>query len=160
MENKNNSIYRELLQQQEAFHQKNVKSIRTGIKCVIFVPLFFLALVFLTDSNKVIFLTLWIISMFIISAYLIYIEYMDFQVQELIAKITQNAGTDAKPLIGGKIDEFESSVLELLKQWEESLPPRKRIEELLSARRLSLSGEQKDKLLTQIPEKEEEEKHP
>lgn len=157
MENKYETIYHELIQQQERIHQKNKKNIQTGIKCVIFVPLFFLALVFLTDSNKVVFLTLWIISMFAISVYLIYIEYMDFQIQELIAKITQNKAPETKPLLNSNIDEFETSVLDILKQWEESLPPRKNIEELLAMRRLALSGELKEKLHSRISEKGEEE---
>lgn len=157
-ENKYEKIYQELLLWQEKFHHQNQKNIKNGIKCVIFVPLFFLALVFLTDSGKVVFLTLWIISMFLISTYLIYIEYLDFRVQQLVAQISQNTQLETQSLIGDGIDEFEASVLEILKQWEESLPPRKKIEDLLTMRRLALSNDLKEKLQTLIPENPSESK--
>lgn len=162
MEKENNNtfeaIYQELMLQQESFHRQNQRKIKNGIKCVILIPLFFLALVFLTDSGKVVFLTLWIISMFLLSAYLIYVEYMDFRIQELVAKISRNTKPETHTLIGDGIDEFEASILEILKQWEESLPPRKKIEDLLSMRRLALSDELKEKLQILIPEKDNENK--
>lgn len=127
-------LYFELIQQQEAIHRQNQKHIRNGIKYIIFIPLIFLALAFFTESGKVIFLTLWIVSMFLLSAYLIYIEYLDFQVQERIAKISENESLERQSLIGNRLDEFEESVLDILKEWEESLPPRKKIEDLLKKR--------------------------
>ena len=127
-------LYFELIQQQEAIHRQNQKHIRNGIKYIIFIPLVFLALAFFTESGKVIFLTLWIVSMFLLSAYLIYIEYLDFQVQERIAKISENESPERQSLIGNRLDEFEENVLDILKEWEESLPPRKKIEDLLKKR--------------------------
>ena len=127
-------LYFELIQQQETIHRQNQKHIRNGIKYIIFIPLIFLALAFFTESGKVIFLTLWIVSMILLSAYLIYIEYLDFQVQERIAKISENESLERQSLIGNRLDEFEESVLDILKEWEESLPPRKKIEDLLKKR--------------------------
>lgn len=127
-------LYFELIQQQEAIHRQNQKHIRNGIKYIIFIPLVFLALAFFTESGKVIFLTLWIVSMFLLSAYLIYIEYLDFQIQERIAKISENESLERQSLIGNRLDEFEENVLDILKEWEESLPPRKKIEDLLKKR--------------------------
>ena len=72
--------------------------------------------------------------MFLLSAYLIYIEYLDFQVQERIAKISENESLERQSLIGNRLDEFEESVLDILREWEESLPPRKKIEDLLKKR--------------------------
>lgn len=136
MERENNyeKLYQEMLQYQNELHLQNQKHIRNGIKCVIFIPLIFLALVFLTDSGKVVFLTLWIISMFLLSAYLIYIEYLDFQVQELVAKMSRNQNLETKALIGDGLDDFESNILDILKEWEDSLPPRRKIEDIIRSR--------------------------
>ena len=65
------------------------KRIRTGIQCLIWIPLVFLALLFLTESEKVIFLLLWVVSLFIISGYLIYIEYIDFRAQERLHRFNR-----------------------------------------------------------------------
>ena len=56
------------------------------------VPLFFLALLFLTGSNKVIFLILWIVSLFALSIYLIVVEYMDYNLQEKIMELKGEEG--------------------------------------------------------------------
>ncbi len=136
MENqdKYEKLYHELIQQQQEIHCQNQKHIKNGIKYIIFIPLVFLALAFFSENGKVIFLTLWIVSMFLLSAYLIYIEYLDFQIQERIAKISENELSEAQSLIGGRLDEFEENVLDILKEWEESLPPRKKIEDILKMR--------------------------
>ena len=39
------------------------------------------------DSSKVVFLVLWIVSLFTISAYLIYVEYMDYTLQERLTEL-------------------------------------------------------------------------
>ena len=60
-------------------HQNNKAKIRYGIFVLIFVPIAFLILMFLVpDSSKIIFLVLWIVSLFAISAYLIAAEYADY----------------------------------------------------------------------------------
>lgn len=42
---------------------------------------------FNADSSKVVFLVLWIVSLFTISAYLIYVEYMDYTLQERLTEL-------------------------------------------------------------------------
>ena len=146
MENqdKYEKLYHELIQQQQEIHCQNQKHIKNGIKYIIFIPLVFLALAFFSENGKVIFLTLWIVSMFLLSAYLIYIEYLDFQIQERIAKISENELSEAQSLIGGRLDEFEENVLDILKEWEESLPPRKKIEDILKMRHSTTRKKQKE----------------
>lgn len=53
----------------------------------------FLALLFLTGSNKVIFLILWIVSLFALSIYLIVVEYTDHNLQEKIMELKGEEGT-------------------------------------------------------------------
>lgn len=104
MKNQNKSkqktLKQNMMQYQEQVHAENQKKIRHGIKCVFTIPLLFLALVFLTDSTKVIFLTLWIVSLFLISAYLIYIEYNDFKLQKAVARLCEKDELSMQPLIG------------------------------------------------------------
>lgn len=80
-------------------HAENVKKLKAGIKCIFTVPACFLILLFLTGSSKIIFLVLWIASLFIIVAYLIHVEYSDYKVQEMV-----NSLQDTEDNIDGLID--------------------------------------------------------
>ena len=82
-------LYQDMKRKQEKLHARNRKRIRGGIRCILTIPLFFLLLMFLTRSNKALFLTLWITSLFLLAAYLIYVEYGDFQIQKAIAEISR-----------------------------------------------------------------------
>ena len=79
-------------------HAANVKKLKAGIKCIFTVPACFLILLFLTGSSKIIFLVLWIASLFIIAAYLIHVEYSDYKVQEMVNSL-QDSGSDIDGLI-------------------------------------------------------------
>ncbi len=70
------------------FHITNRRRIRAGIRCLLIVPLIFLILLLMTGSDRIIFLVLWVISMFLIAGYLIYLEYMDFKVDKMAADVT------------------------------------------------------------------------
>ena len=75
------------MEYQNEEHLRNQKKIRWGIRCVILIPMIFLMLMFSMDSSKVVFLVLWIVSLFTISAYLIYVEYMDYTLQERLTEL-------------------------------------------------------------------------
>ena len=92
MERDYEEIFQKVLDCEQTLHEKNRKriKIRRGY-CL--VPLFFLALLFLTGSNKVIFLILWIVSLFALSIYLIVVEYMDHNLQEKIMELKGEEGT-------------------------------------------------------------------
>ena len=85
MERDYEEIFQKVLDYEQTLHEKNRKRIKIGLKCIWIVPLFFLALLFLTGSNKVIFLILWI--------YLIVVEYMDHNLQEKIMELKGEEGT-------------------------------------------------------------------
>lgn len=112
-------LFEQLVKEEEQLHRENQKRIRTGIQCLIWIPLVFLALLFLTESEKVIFLLLWVVSLFIISGYLIYIEYIDFRAQERLHRFTDQDNQIASGLIGSDIEAFEETVTELLRQIDE-----------------------------------------
>ena len=91
----NPDIYDELVDFQDNLHKQNLKRIRIGLLCVLIIPMIFLSLMFITDSNKVIWLILWIVSLFAISAYLIVVEYGDYNLQHRFNAIT---GNEAEPV--------------------------------------------------------------
>ena len=88
-EKKYSQLYQALLQEVLQFHSGNQRRIRKGMLSLLLVPLAFLVLLFLSDGSRVIFLLLWIVSMFGIAAYLIAVEYVDYEMHNKVKKITQ-----------------------------------------------------------------------
>lgn len=82
-------LYQALLQEVLQFHNGNQRRIRKGMLSLLLVPLVFLVLLFLSEGSRVIFLLLWIVSMFGIAAYLIAVEYIDYEMQNKVKKITK-----------------------------------------------------------------------
>ena len=103
MERNYEEIFQKVLDYEQALHEKNRKRIKIGLKCIWIVPLFFLALLFLTGSNKVIFLILWIVSLFALSIYLIVVEYMDYNLQERMKELGVTSHKKQEAIIGPKV---------------------------------------------------------
>ena len=97
-------MYELLLDYEQKAHEKNQKRIRIGLRCILIIPWIFLALLFWTNSNKVIFLILWIVSLFCIAAYLLSVEYMDFYLQEKLDELNVSECEDS---LEAKGDEHE-----------------------------------------------------
>lgn len=92
-------IMEKVLEFRDNAHADNVRKIKAGIKCIFTVPACFLILLFFTGSSKIIFLVLWIASLFIIAAYLIHVEYSDYKIQEMV-----NSLQDSEDSIDSLID--------------------------------------------------------
>lgn len=88
-EKKYSQLYQALLQEVLQFHSGNQRRIRKGMLSLLLVPLAFLVLLFLSEGSRVIFLLLWIVSMFGIAAYLIAVEYIDYEMQNKVKRITK-----------------------------------------------------------------------
>ena len=88
-EKKYSQLYQALLQEVLQFHNGNQRRIRKGMLSLLLVPLVFLVLLFLSEGSRVIFLLLWIVSMFGIAAYLIAVEYLDYEMQNKVKRITK-----------------------------------------------------------------------
>lgn len=71
-----------LLAYYAAIHEKNRKRIKTGMICMFVIPAVFLILLFTMQSSKIVYLVLWIVSLFILCGYLIAVEYSDYSLQE------------------------------------------------------------------------------
>lgn len=79
----------------EKEHKRNKDRIKYGIIAMLIIPIIFLILLFVVNSSKVIFLVMWIASLFIISGYLIAIEYKDYNMTENLKGIIDNSNNDA-----------------------------------------------------------------
>lgn len=89
LEEKYHQLYDRLLEEVAALHKSNQHRIRVGMRALVIVTVGLLLLMFLAEGNKVFTLILWILSMFALSAYLIGVEYMDYELQKKLQDITQ-----------------------------------------------------------------------
>ena len=89
LEEKYHQLYDRLLEEVAALHKSNQHRIRVGMRALVIVTVGLLLLMFLAEGNKVFTLILWILSMVALSAYLIGVEYMDYELQKKLRDITQ-----------------------------------------------------------------------
>ena len=104
------NAYEKYVQMQMGVHEANQKRIRVGLKVNIFLPLIFLFLSFVTNGSKLVFLILWIVSLFGIAAYLIYVEYMDYKLQEQLADFNGEKDEIRPALIGANVEAAEEQI--------------------------------------------------
>ena len=121
-------MYEMLVEYERKIHEKNQKRIRIGLKCILIIPLIFLILLFWTESNKVVFLILWIVSLFAIAAYLILVEYMDYNLQEKLNEINDEED-GVENLIGQEIEEAEENFKNAMKKPGEDLSAEAKMKE-------------------------------
>ena len=82
-------LYDRLLEEVDALHRANQRRIRSGMWALLAVTVGLMILMFLAGGNKVFTLMLWILSMFAVAAYLIAVEYMDYELQKKLRSIAQ-----------------------------------------------------------------------
>ena len=109
-EKKYEQMYRAMLDYEDRAHLRNKHRIRVGLACLVFVPIAFLVLMFLTDSSKPLFLMLWIISLYGIAVYLIIVEYADHRLQEKLAQFRGEEEVEVKALIGEHMENMEDTL--------------------------------------------------
>ena len=131
-ENKNEIKYEELydrfMDYQTKVHEANQKRIRLGLKVNIFFPLIFLTLCFLTDGSKLIFLILWIVSLFGIAFYLMYVEYSDDKLQRQMKAFGLGGNGDMEDessLISFGVENMETKALKHMENVDRSIEEKK-----------------------------------
>lgn len=108
-------MYDKLVGYEKTIHEQNQKRIKTGLRCIYIIPLFFLVLLMIVpDSSKIIFLVLWIVSLFVIAVYLIGVEYVDYKLQE---KMNEISGCDAQSV--SPVVQIEDRVQEIAERVEQ-----------------------------------------
>lgn len=110
---------------QQDLHIKNQKRIQVGLKVNILLPLVFLFLCFLTQGSKLVFLLLWIGSLFGIAFYLMYVEYTDYKLQEQLKEFVDNDTLEPDNLIGERVDRAEAIVTNKIDRIDEMLEVKK-----------------------------------
>ena len=81
-------LYNRLLERGMALHENNKKRIRAGL---IFLGVFTVLMILIrlmTDSDRVVFLILWVIGMFAASIYLISVEYIDDSISKTLEDVS------------------------------------------------------------------------
>ena len=108
-------MYDKLVGYEKTIHEQNQKRIKIGLRCIYIIPLFFLVLLMIMpDSSKIIFLVLWIVSLFAIAVYLIGVEYVDYKLQE---KMNEIRGCDAQSV--SPVVQIEDRVQEIAERVEQ-----------------------------------------
>ena len=82
-------LYDRLLDEVRTLHKNNRRRKRNGMRMLLVVTVGLMLLMFLAQGNKVFTLMLWIFSMFAVAAYLIAVEYADYELQKKLEQITQ-----------------------------------------------------------------------
>lgn len=111
-------MYEKLMDYESSLHEINQKRIKIGLRCIYIIPLIFLVLLFITDSSKIIFLVLWIASLFGIAIYLIGVEYVDYKLQEKMNEIGGKNDIEPESLI--KIEQVSQKVAGVVGKIEET----------------------------------------
>ena len=107
-------MYDKLVGYEKTIHEQNQKRIKIGLRCIYIIPLFFLVLLMIVpDSSKIIFLVLWIVSLFAIAVYLIGVEYVDYKLQ----KMNEISGCDAQSV--SPVVQIEDRVQEIAERVEQ-----------------------------------------
>lgn len=103
-------VYNKFVDYQQSVHLANQKRIQMGLKVNILLPLLFLVLSFAVSSAKLVFLILWIISLFGIAGYLIYVEYSDYKMMQQLEEFGVELEVDKidRSLLGDSVQQVES----------------------------------------------------
>ncbi len=109
-------FYKESLARAKKEHRDNAQKLRSGIRILFIVPIFFLALMFMTGANKAVFLVLFIISLFVIAFYLINLEYRDYKLQE---KFLNRGSEEIEGLVQMNLDRVAGVVTNIVENMEE-----------------------------------------
>ena len=87
-DNRYEQLYEELRSRAVSVHQRNKNMIKYGSIGLIVLPVVLFIVRWLTDSDKMVFLLLWIFSLFALAAFLIGVEYLDSSIQKTLKEMT------------------------------------------------------------------------
>lgn len=93
-------LYMRLRERAEDMHSNNKKRIRTGLIVLGLIPVVLILMRLLTDSDRVVFLIIWILCTFAVCIYLITIEYIDDSLEKTLEEVTEREADFDELLIG------------------------------------------------------------
>ena len=124
--NKKEEMYDRFFELQQKVHLNNQKKIRVGLRVNILLPLVFLVISFISNRSKLVFLVLWIVSLFGISFYLLYVEYMDFQLQARLKEFGIIDEDETNALIGNEVVQGLDDISNARKEMVQDIKEKKR----------------------------------
>ena len=78
MEPRQEDRYNDLIQYINELHEKNRKNLKASAIALVSLPVVLGLIRWLTDSDKTVFLMIWVVCMFLLAAFLVRIEYVDY----------------------------------------------------------------------------------
>ena len=130
-------LYNRLLERGVALHENNKKRIRAGLIFLIVFTVLMILIRLITDSDRVVFMILWVVGMFAASVYLISVEYIDDSIQKTLEDVSER----------------EADFGELL---PDSAQVRERVQSRIQERHEEIQAYYKDHLRAKTPESEDE----
>ena len=97
MEQKQDNRYNNLSSYADQVHEKTKKRIKYSAIVLILLPVVLGLIRWMTHSDKIFFLVIWILCMFAISAYLVSIEYYDHAIHRIASGDKADADAAAAP---------------------------------------------------------------
>ena len=131
-------LYNRLLERGVALHESNKKRIRAGLIFLIVFTVLMILIRLITDSDRVVFMILWVVGMFAASIYLISVEYIDDSRQKTLEDVSER----------------EADFGELL---PDSAQVRERVQNRIQVRHEEIQAHYKDRRRVKTPESEDEE---
>ena len=83
-------LYAKLLIFAEELHMGNKRRIRNGFISLAVLPVLLIIIRLLTDSSRVVFLLIWILTMFVAASFLIFVAYVDRQLQDTLNELSES----------------------------------------------------------------------
>ena len=84
MEQKQDNRYNNLSSYAKELHENNKKRIKISGIVLLLLPIILGLIRWMTDSDKTVFLMIWVLCMFVLSVYLVSVEYLDHVLQKRI----------------------------------------------------------------------------
>jgi len=88
MAQKQYNRYRNLSSYAHELHEKNKKRVKISGIILVLLPVVLGLIRWLTDSDKTVFLFIWVLCMFAVAAYLVSVEYLDHVLQRKLKELT------------------------------------------------------------------------
>ena len=88
MDQKQDNRYRDLSLYAHKLHEGNKKRVKVSAIILVLLPVVLGLIRWMTDSDKNVFLFIWVLGMFAVAAYLVRVEYLDHVLQRKLKGLT------------------------------------------------------------------------
>ncbi len=95
-------LYTQLLERGMELHLNNRKRIKAGLILLLLLPFILGIIRKLTESDKIVFLIIWVFCMFVICIYLITIEYIDDTLKKTLEEVTEREADFGSLIMGNE----------------------------------------------------------